>query len=130
MRFYSMSIEHTHDSHVRQFEEDLIKLLRAMTVRRAEINELMKLIIQGPNEPSYIVPPAMSGYTKEFVSKQRTIRAVSGPNRPIYIPLQYAGDAGLVSKLPHCLLSRLTGRLTENSDCLYRSIERSLTIPS
>lgn len=125
MRFYSMSIEHTHDSHVRQFEEDLIKLLRAMTVRRAEINELMKLIIQGPNEPSYIVPPAMSGYTKEFVSKQRTIRAVSGPNRPIYIPLQYAGDAGLSVQIAS-LFAKSFNWASDGKLGLFVSVDRKI----
>jgi hypothetical protein len=124
LQLYTVTIEHTRADHIARFENDLIKLLYAMTQRPEDVELIASLVQDKPPAPAGVVPPHIGTYTRQFTRKARGsgIRSVGEANRPLYVPRRIAGDEQLSLDL-----ARLYSAAFHNGPShVYMSVEGQL----
>jgi hypothetical protein len=98
LKMYSIRIVHTHETHLSQFENDLVQMLYSISKRQRDIETIANLIQPHKTTKSspVVVPPDMATFTRMYTSKTGPAhRPVSDANRPIYVPTSINGDRQL-----------------------------------
>jgi hypothetical protein len=93
LKLYSIRIEHTHESHVAQFETDLVQLLHSVDRQQRDVMAIVSLVKPRERTIPPVVPPDMGVYTRNYIYKAgASHRTASDSNRPIYVPTSINGD--------------------------------------